>query len=57
LNFPRGTSKDIKEMVRTDLQKTFSIREGGNLPHIIATYGKGEQSAVDGFLKKYRSKK
>jgi len=57
LNFPRGTSKEIKEMVRLDLQKTFSIREGGNLPHIIATYGRGEQSAIDGFLKKYRSKK
>jgi len=57
LNFPRGTSKEIKEMVRTDLQKTFSIREGGNLPHIIATYSKGEQSAIDHFLKQYRAKK
>jgi hypothetical protein len=57
LNFPKGLSKDIKEIIKTDLQRTFSIREGGNTPHIIATYGKGEQTAIDHFLKQYRSKK
>jgi hypothetical protein len=57
LNFPKGTTKDVKEMVKGDLHKTFSIREGGNLPHILATYSKGEQTAVDNFLKQHRSKK
>ncbi|MDR1837549.1 MAG: hypothetical protein LBQ89_07825 [Treponema sp.] len=57
LNFPRGLSKDIKETIKNDLQKTFSIREGGNLPFIIDTYGRGEQNAIEGFLKKYRAKK
>jgi len=57
LNFPRGTSKDVKEMVRSDLEKTMSIREGGNLPFILGTYSKGEQTAIYNFLKKYRSEK
>jgi len=57
LNFPKGLSRDLKEIIRTDLQNTFSIREGGNLPLIIATYGKGEQTAIENFLKKYRAKK
>jgi hypothetical protein len=57
LNFPRGTSKDVKEMVRSDLEKTMSIREGGNLPYIIDTYSKGEQTAIYNFLKQYRAKK
>ena len=57
LNFPKETADEVKEMVKTDLQKTFSIREGGNLPHIVETYGKGEQTAIDQFLKQYRSKK
>jgi hypothetical protein len=57
LNFPRGTSKDVKEMVRSDLEKTMSIREGGNLPFIIDTYSKGEQTAIYNFLKQRRSQK
>ena len=57
LNFPRGTSRDVKEMVRSDLEKTMSIREGGNLPFIVDTYSRGEQTAIDHFLKQYRAKK
>ena len=57
LNFPKGLSKPVKEMVKEDLQKTFSIREGGNQPFIIDTYGRGEQSAIENFLKKHRAKK
>ena len=57
LNFPRGLPKDVKEMIKDDLQKTFSIRDGGNMPLIIPTYGKGEQAAIDHFLKKYRAGK
>jgi hypothetical protein len=57
LNFPRGTSRDIKEMVRSDLEKTMSIREGGNLPLIIDTYSKGEQAAIINFVKKHRAGK
>jgi len=57
LNFPRGTSKDVKEMVREDLEKTMSIREGGNLPFILDTYSKGEQAAIYNFLKKHRAGK
>jgi hypothetical protein len=57
LNFPKGTSEKVKEIVSEDLEKTFSIREGGNLPFIVGTYDKGEQSAIENFLKKYRAKK
>jgi hypothetical protein len=57
LNFPRGLSKTVKEFIRDDLQKTFSIREGGNQPYIVSTYGRGEQVAIDNFLKSSRSKK
>jgi hypothetical protein len=57
LNFPKGLSKDIKELIKSDLQDTFSIREGGNLPFIISTYSKGEQADVERFLKKIRAKK
>jgi hypothetical protein len=57
LNFPRGTSRDVKEMVRSDLEKTMSIREGGNMPFIIDTYSKGEQTAIYNFLKQHRAKK
>jgi hypothetical protein len=57
LNFPRGIPRDVKEMVRSDLEKTMSIREGGNIPFIIDTYSKGEQSAIYNFLKQHRAKK
>lgn len=57
LNFPKGLSASIKDLVKDDLQKTFSIREGGNQPYIVSTYNKGEQIALDNFLKKYRVKK
>ncbi|GHV80172.1 hypothetical protein AGMMS49944_19630 [Spirochaetia bacterium] len=57
LNFPKNTTPKIRKMISTDLGKTFSIREGGNIPYIIGTYDKGEQTAIENFLKKYRAKK
>jgi hypothetical protein len=57
LNFPKNVSPKIRELVSGDLEKTFSIREGGNEPYIIDTYGRGEQIAIDNFLKQYRAKK
>jgi hypothetical protein len=57
LNFPRGLPKTLKELIKDDLQKTFSIREGGNQPYIVSTYGRGEQTAIDNFLKSSRAKK
>jgi hypothetical protein len=57
LNFPKDVSPKIRELVSGDLEKTFSIREGGNQPFIIDTYGRGEQVAVANFLKQYRAKK
>jgi hypothetical protein len=56
LNFPRGTKTTIKQMVANDLARTFAIREGGNEPYIVTTYGRGEQTAIENFLKKYRAK-
>jgi hypothetical protein len=35
LNFPRDLPEKIKRLVSTDLEKTFSIREGGNIPYIV----------------------
>jgi hypothetical protein len=57
LNFPKNLPENLRDMVKTDLEKTFSIREGGNDPYIIDTYGRGEQIAIDNFLKQYRAKK
>jgi hypothetical protein len=57
LNFPKGLSEKVKTMVSDDLKETFTIRETGNVPFIIETYGTGEQTAIQNFLKKYRSKK
>jgi hypothetical protein len=57
LNFPKGTNEKIMKMVSSDLERTFSIREGGNIPLIIGTYDKGEHTAIENFLKKYRAKK
>jgi hypothetical protein len=57
LNFPKNLPRNLRDMVKTDLEKTFSIREGGNEPHIVDTYGRGEQLAIDNFLKQYRAKK
>jgi hypothetical protein len=57
LNFPKDLPENLRDMVKTDLGKTFSIREGGNDPYIIDTYGRGEQIAIDNFLKQYRAKK
>jgi hypothetical protein len=57
LNFPKNLPENLRDMVKTDLEKTFSIREGGNVPYIIDTYGRGEQLAIDNFLKQYRAKK
>lgn len=57
LNFPRDTPPDIRDMIMKDLQATFSIREEGNEPFIVSTYGKGEQRALESYLKKFREKK
>jgi hypothetical protein len=57
LNFPKNLSEDVREIVKNDLGKTFSIRESGNQPYIIDTYGRGEQIAITNFLKQYRAKK
>ncbi|GHV91986.1 hypothetical protein AGMMS50268_24890 [Spirochaetia bacterium] len=57
LNFPKGVSEKVKSMVSGDLKETFSIREAGNVPFIVETYGAGEQTAIYNFLKKYRSQK
>jgi hypothetical protein len=57
LNFPKNISPKIKELVSEDLEKTFSIREGGNQPYIVETYGKGEQVSIENFLKKLRAKR
>ncbi|GAB6393450.1 MAG: hypothetical protein MdMp014T_2823 [Treponematales bacterium] len=51
LNFPKDVPDKIRKMVSGDLAKTFSIREGGNIPFILAVYGAGEQNAVENFLK------
>jgi hypothetical protein len=57
LNFPRGLQDSLRGLVKSDLERTFSIREGGNVPFILETYGTGEQTAIENFLKKYRAKK
>jgi hypothetical protein len=57
LNFPRNLPENLRDMVKTDLERTFSIREGGNEPYIVGTYDRGEQTAIDNFLKQYRAKK
>jgi hypothetical protein len=57
LNFPKNLPEKTKKQVSSDLEKTFSIREGGNQPFILGTYDKGEQTALENFLKKYRAKK
>jgi hypothetical protein len=57
LNFPKNLPESVRDMVKADLEKTFSIREGGNEPFIIGTYGRGEQAAIENFLKQYRAKR
>jgi hypothetical protein len=57
LNIPDTVPKKIKESVAKDLAETFRIRASGNEPYIVDTYGKGEQRAIDIFLKKHRSGK
>ena len=57
LNFPKDLPENLRDMVKTDLEKTFSIRESGNDPYIIDTYGRGQQIAIDNFLKQYRAKR
>jgi len=57
LNFPQGLPATVKDLIKADLQKTFSIRESGNQPYIVSTYGRGEQTAIDNFLKSSRAKK
>jgi hypothetical protein len=57
LNFPPEVSDTVKGYISEDLSKTFSIREGGNEPFIIPIYGKGEQRAIERFLKKYQASK
>jgi hypothetical protein len=57
LNIPASIPERIKESVTRDLAETFRIRASGNEPYIVDTYGRGEQRAIDTFLKKYRAKK
>jgi len=56
LNFPKELSPDIRDLIKGDLQKTFTIRESGNQPYIVSTYGKSEQIAIDNHLKDLRAK-
>jgi hypothetical protein len=57
LNFPEDLDETRRELVKNDLQKTFSIRKGGNLPFIIETYDTGEQLSLENHLKRIREKK
>jgi hypothetical protein len=57
LNIPDAVPAKVKESVARDLAETFRIRASGNDPYIVDTYGKGEQRAIDSFLKKLRSQK
>jgi CRISPR/Cas system-associated endoribonuclease Cas2 len=57
LNIPATVPEKIKESVTRDLTETFRIRASGNEPFIVETYDKGEQRAIDTFLKNYRAKK
>jgi hypothetical protein len=57
LNIPDSVPENIRENVTRDLSETFRIRASGNEPFIVETYGKGEQRAIDSFLKKFRSMK
>ena len=57
LNIPDTVPEKVRESVTKDLAETFRIRASGNEPFIVETYGKGEQRAIDIFLKKYRSSK
>jgi hypothetical protein len=57
LNIPATIPEKVKESVARDLAETFRIRASGNEPFIVETYGRGEQRAIDAFLKKYRAKK
>jgi hypothetical protein len=47
----------VRESVARDLAETFRIRASGNEPFIVETYDRGEQRAIDIFLKKYRAGK
>ncbi|GHU11228.1 hypothetical protein FACS1894151_10880 [Spirochaetia bacterium] len=57
LNFPKNLDNDTKTMITEDLKRTFSIRDGGNIPFIVETYDIGEQTAISNYLKKLRVKK
>ncbi|MDR1072515.1 MAG: hypothetical protein LBL45_02420 [Treponema sp.] len=57
LNFPDDLDAARRELVKNDLQKTFSIRKGGNLPFIIETYDTGEQLSLENHLKRIREKR
>jgi hypothetical protein len=57
LNLPASIPEKVKENVTRDLAATFRIRASGNEPFIVETYGRGEQRAIETFLKKYRAKK
>ncbi|MDR2815757.1 MAG: hypothetical protein LBB62_03540 [Proteiniphilum sp.] len=47
----------LKKTIEQDLTAIYAIRAEGNEPYIVDTYGRGEQRAIDAFLKKYRAKK
>jgi hypothetical protein len=57
LNIPDSVPVKVKESVARDLAETFRIRASGNEPFIVETYGRGEQRAIETFLKKHRAKK
>jgi len=57
LNIPDAVPEKVKEDVARYLAETFRIRASGNEPFIVETYGRGEQRAIDNFLKKFRARK
>jgi hypothetical protein len=57
LNIPDTVPEKVRESVTRDLAETFRIRASGNEPFIVETYDRGEQRAIDNFLKKFRAGK
>lgn len=55
LKFDKALSNKLREAVAADLRETFKARKSGNLPYIVETYDKGEQRAIENFLKKFRA--
>lgn len=57
ISIPETLDENLRQEIQNLIIEFFRIKKSGNIPYLVETYDKGEQNAINNFLKRYRSKK